>query len=316
MNKLLIFILVILVAGAIVQFMPAFPLPNLSVLFLLSLLTYAILYIRSRKYLEAFELEKRFRGDGSPATEPAPKNTLPEIAYKPYDMMPIDDLFEFDDANVYQNRGSKVASKKQISDAMTRYPMDWPSRGPDSQVFQEEQAQFEKEVDNTKKLYKGEPDFYKEVDGRNMELPDLYKIDDEERKILQTYKPESSKGLLEYSVDDVKGLLHKLYDKKGLVPVVEKSKQGENVWEIVEVKEKNPKIVWEDDVQANAKREAMEKRGEEVIQVPYTASDIRAGLDPFFQPRNSVRDGKFDYTQWTPGLERMFAPTYPLKSWF
>lgn len=316
MNKILIFILVILIAGAIVQFIPAFPLPNLSVLFILCLLTYIILYVRSRKYLEAFELEKRFRGDGSPATEPPPKNTLPEMAYKPYDMMPIDDLFEFDDANVYQNRGSKVASKEQISDAMTRYPMDWPSRGPDSQVFQEEQVQFEKEVDNTKKLYKGEPNFYREVDGRNMELPDLYKIDDEERKILQTYKPESSKGLLEYSVDDVKGLLHKLYDKKGLVPVLEKSKQGENVWEIVEVKEKNPKIVWEDDVQQDAAREAMEKRGEEVIQVPYTASDVRAGLDPFFSPKTSVRDGKFDYTQWTPGLERMFAPTYPLKSWY
>ena len=60
----------------------------------------------------------------------------------------------------------------------------------------------------------------------------------------------------------------------------------------------------------------MEKRGEEVIEVPYTASDVAAGLDPFFEPRSSVRDGKFDYTQWTPGLERMFAPTYPIKEWY
>ena len=59
----------------------------------------------------------------------------------------------------------------------------------------------------------------------------------------------------------------------------------------------------------------MQKRGEDVIEVPYTASDLAAGLDPFFQPRNSVRDGKYDYTQWTPGLERMFAPTYPVKEW-
>ena len=98
--------------------------------------------------------------------------------------------------------------------------------------------------------------------------------------------------------------------------MVKKSKQGENVWEIVEVKEKNPKIVWEDEVQAETQRAIMEQRGEEVIEVPYTTSDISAGLDPFFQPRNSVRDGKFDYTKWTPGLERMFAPTYPQKSWF
>jgi hypothetical protein len=233
----------------------------------------------------------------------------------PYKLNRIDDLFEYDDAAVYQNRGSKEASKKQISDAMTRYPMDWPSRGPDSQVFQEEQSQFVEEVKNTMKQ-PAATNFYREVDGTNMKMPDTYEIDEEERKILQTYQPESSKGLLEYSIDDVKGLLHKLYDRKGLIPVVKKSKQAENVWEIVEVKEKNPKIVWEDDVQADTQRAIMEQRGEEVIEVPYTTSDISAGLDPFFQPRNSVRDGKFDYTKWTPGLERMFAPTYPQKSWF
>jgi hypothetical protein len=263
-----------------------------------------------RKYLEAFESkDKRFHGDGSPNTK-AKSSSIPEL---PYTMKPIDKLDEYEISDVYNNRGSKEASKKQISDAMTRYPMDWPSRGPDSQTFQENQATFEKEMKNAPPPA---TNFYREVDGSNMKLPDMYEIDDEERKILQTYKPESSKGLLQYSVDDVKGLLDKLYDKKGLVPVIAKSKQGENIWEIVEVKEKNPKIVWEDDVALNAEREIMEQRGEEVIQVPYTASDLSAGLDPFFQKRNSVRDGKFDYTQWTPGLERMFAPTYPLKSWF
>lgn len=311
MNSVLVFILVILLAGIVTQY-TSIPVPNLSVLFILSLITYALLYINGRKYLEAFE-DNRFRADGSPNTEPPPMNSIPEM---PYQLNPIDDLFDYDDAAVYQNRGSKEASKKQISDAMTRYPMDWPARGPDSQVFQEEQSQFEEQVKNTMKQPPA-TNFYREVDGTDMKMPDTYQIDEEERKILQTYKPESCKGLLEYSVDDVKGLLHKIYDRKGLIPVVEKSKQGENVWEIVEVKEKNPKIVWEDDVQANTEREIMEQRGEEVIQVPYTTSDVSAGLDPFFQPRNSVRDGKFDnYTKWTPGLERMFAPTYPLKSWY
>jgi hypothetical protein len=310
MNNLLVFIIVILIAGVIAEY-TTIPIPNLSVLFVLSLITYAIVYINGRKYLEGFE-DNRFRGDGSPNTEPPLMNSIPDMPYK---MKPIDDLFAYDDAAVYQNRGSKEVSKKQISDAMTRYPMDWPARGPDSQVFQEEQSQFKEQVKNTMKQ-PAATNFYREVDGSNMQLPDTYEMDDEERKILQTYKPESSKGLLEYSIDDVKGLLHKLYDRKGLIPVVKKSKQAENVWEIVEVKEKHPKIVWEDEVQAETQRAIMEQRGEEVIEVPYTTGDINAGLDPFFQSRNSVRDGKFDYTEWTPGLERMFAPTYPLKSWF
>jgi hypothetical protein len=281
---------------------------NVMLIGILFILGYIALYVGGRKYLEAFESkDKRFRGDGKPNTKDA---TIPEM---PYTMKPIDKLDEYEISDVYNNRGSKVASKKQISDAMTRYPMDWPSRGPDSQTFQEEQAQFKNKMKNTPAP---PTDFYREVDGSDMKLPDTYEIDEEERKILQTYKPESSKGLLQYSVDDVKGLLHKLYDKKGMIPVIKKSKQGENIWEIIEVKEKNPKIVWEDEVAQNAEREIMKQRGEEVIEVPYTASDLSAGLDPFFQKRNSVRDGKFDYTAWTPGLERMFAPTYPLKSWF
>jgi len=281
---------------------------NMMLIGILFILGYIVLYAGGRKYLEAFESnDKRFSGDGTPNTKAM---SIPEM---PYTMKPINKLDEYEISDVYNNRGSKEASKKQISDAMTRYPMDWPSRGPDSQTFQEEQAKFTNDMKNASAPA---TNFYREVDGSDMKLPDTYEIDDEERKILQTYKPESSKGLLHYSVDDVKGLLHKLYDKKGLIPVVKKSKQGENIWEIVEVKEKNPKIVWEDEVAQNAEREIMEQRGEEVIQVPYTTSDLSAGLDPFFQKRNSVRDGKYDYTQWTPGLERMFAPTYPLKSWF
>ena len=46
----------------------------------------------------------------------------------------------------------------------------------------------------------------------------------EELKILQTYKPESSKGLLQYSVDDVKNLLEKVYLKKG-IPIVKQLKR-------------------------------------------------------------------------------------------
>jgi len=278
---------------------------NVMLIGVLFILGYIVLYVGGRKYLEAFESkEKRFRGDGTPNT----KATLPEL---PYTMKAIDKLDEYEISDVYNNRGSKEASKKQISDAMTRYPMDWPSRGPDSQTFQEGQAQFKNEMKNAPAPA---TNFYREVDGSDMKMPDTYEIDDEERKILQTYQPKDSKGLLQYSVQDVKHLLHKVYDKKGLIPVINKSEQGENVWEITEVREKDPKIVWENDM--NSTRNTMIDRGEEVIQVPIATSDVAAGLDPFFQPRDKVSQNKYDYTQWTPGMERMFAPTYPVKSWF
>jgi hypothetical protein len=289
---------------------------NLMTFVIILILGYFLVYFTNRNYLERFVGDygdkQRFKPDGAPNTE---FNKMVYPPEKPYLMNPIDDLDDYELSLVFQNQGSKEASKKQISDAMTRYPMDWVTQGPDSQYFQDNEEQYKKqqEEDSKNPVPTG---LYKEIDGSDMTPPDTQAIDDEERKILQTYKPECSKGLLEYSVDDVKALVDKIYSKKGQIPVIEKSKQGQNIWEIVEVKDKDPKIVWEDDLERETQREKMEKRGEEIIQIPYTASDLAAGLDPYFQPRNSVRDGKFDYYKWTPGLERMFAPTYPIKSWY
>jgi hypothetical protein len=287
---------------------------NLMIIFLLLIFAYFVLYFGGRKYLERFEADpsKRFNPDGSPKEE---LNMMVYPPEKPYLMNPIDDLDDYEMSVVFQNQGSKEASKKQISDAMTRYPMDWSNQPPDSQYFQDNQVKFEQQVtEDAKKL--PATSYYKEIDGSDMTPPDTLAMDEEEKKILQTYVPEKSKGLLQYSVDDVNELVDKIYSKKGLIPVIEKSKQAQNTWEIVEVKEKDPHIVWEDDLERETERQRMEKRGEEVIEVPYTATDVAAGLDPFFQARNSTRDGKFDYYKWTPGLERMFAPTYPIKAWF
>ena len=268
----------------------------LTILALL-ILGYIVLYIGGNKYLETFQNQTQQLND----------TPVPE---KPYATMPINDIDEYEISAVFQNQGTKEASQKQISDAMTRYPMDWSAQGPNSQYFQENQAQYEKQLTMTGDQSQAS----QAID----EILDVTHQDAEEKKILQTYKPKSSKHLLHYSVQDVKTLLHKVYDKKGLIPVVQKSKQGENVWEIVEVKEKNPTIVWETPVQnENDISHIKRSRGEEAIIIPTTASDLAAGMDPFFQPKHSARKGKHDiYTEFTPGLERMFAPTHPVKSWF
>jgi hypothetical protein len=182
-------------------------------------------------------------------------------------------------------------------------------------MFQQEQAKYAKK--GAKSVPLGVDMAHPE--SPNMMLPDSADREEEEKKILQTYIPKKSKDLLEYSVDDVKQLVEDVYLKRGLVPNIEKSKQGANIWEITEVNEKNPKIVWEDSdesVEDTKVRGKMLLRGEDVIEVPREARDLAAGLDPFFQSRGTVRKGKNDYTQWTPGLERMFAPTHPVKHWF
>ena len=239
-----------------------------------------------------------------------PRSRRPDTPFATSPIMKVDD---YEVSHIFQNRGSREASKKQLSDAMTRYPLDWSVQSPDSQVFQEGQVHWEKKkVEN----YENPPhtEAYQNIDGSNMVPMDTETQEEEEKKILQMYQPKSSKELLHYSVDDVQQLMDRVYNKRGLIPVIHKSKQGENMWEITEVKENDPMIVWEDDVQTD--REMQTQRGEQKIEVPITASDLSSGLDPFFTERSSTRHGKNDYTQWTPGLERMFAPTHPVKAWF
>lgn len=247
------------------------------------------LYLGGRSYLETFQ-DSRFDRKG----RPNPNASLPEMPYPAAD--------EYEVSAVFQNQGSREASQQQISDAMTRYPLDWSTHGPASQHFQEKQVQYTKDVN-----YAAQPSPYSKQE-TEATVPES--LEEEERKILQTYQPKSSKDLLSYSVDDVKQLLDKVYDKKGLIPVLHKSKQGENVWEVTEVKEKNPTIVWEDD-----QEEVMRSRGEERIEVPYPASDLAAGLNPFMNARERVSKGKHDNPQWTPGVDRMFTPSYPIPAW-
>lgn len=277
----------------------------LQTILLVVLIGYLVLYLSSRKYLEAFDMPA---SPADPRTSPAPATPIspPE---KPYSKKPIDSLDQYELSAVYQNQGSKEASQEQLNQAMARYPMDWSQQGQGSQHYQEQAAQYKDQAPMNG---------YRPTDPTEMLLPDSAQQEAEERKILQTYTPEKSANLLNYSVDDVKTLVEKLFAKRGQVADVVPSKQGQNVWEITEVREKNPKIVWEDDPAALAamgERGKMIARGEETIDVPYTVSDLAAGLDPFFEKGQSVRDGRFDYTQWTPGLERMFAPTHPIKEW-
>jgi len=179
---------------------------NLYIISLLIILGYFTLYFSGRKYLETFRQTEsfmnRFNSDGS-SVDNVQQIKGPIIPEKPYPMDQSNTADSYDSSAVFSNQGSKTASKKQLNDAMTRYPLDWSVQGTNSQYFQENQEKYLKESNKhlNPEPYTNEP--------TDMLLPDSAALDDEERKILQTYKPESSKGLLHYSMHDVKKLLHK-----------------------------------------------------------------------------------------------------------
>jgi hypothetical protein len=286
---------------------------------LLALLGYFTIYIRGRYYLrdgftaEGFKAAEVCRDDQPPVYDSTA--VLEELSPDaPYATTPIYKLEDYDTTEygvVFQNEGNRVASKRMISDAMTRYPMSWTMRPPCNELFQNKQEAF---VDAAKRDAETptNTDEFNSISGKKEQPPDKDALEEEERKILQMYQPEDTKDLINYSIDDASRLVKRLYDKRGLVADVQESKQGPNVFEIVEVTEKNPVIVYEEDVQAN--REVL--RGENAIQVPQVVNDLAAGLDPYFEPRSRVRMNRHDYYKWTPGLERSFAPTYTAREWY
>ena len=236
----------------------------------------------------------------------------------PFTEQPILRLDDYEYSMIFQNEGSREVGKRVISDAMSRYPLGWTVQPPSSQYFQTRQEGFVSETlkeDAEERTGIRQPvntEEFNSISGTKEQPQDKELMEEEERKILQMYKPEKSKDLIHYSLKDAKRLVKRLYSKRGLIADVERSKQGNNVFEIVEVREKDPVIVWEDDI-PQPERDSM--RGEEVIEVPQTVNDLSAGLDPWYEPRTRTRMGRHDYTKWTPGLERSFAPTYTATEW-
>lgn len=208
---------------------------------------------------------------------------------------------------------SREKGKSQISNDMLSYTTSWTKRPPSDEKFQKLSTAFVDASQTKPGELANALEGFSNIQGADMVPPDQDAIDAEELKILQLYKPEKTQDLINYSLDDAETLVKKLYEKRGLIATVEPSKQGHNVFEIVEVKKKDEPIVWEDDI-PTVKRS--ELRGEQQIEVPSFVNDLSAGLDPYFEPRGSMRMSRNDYTKWTPGLERQFAPTYPVKSWY
>ena len=282
---------------------------TLQIFFLILIFAMVVLYISGRYYLrESFT---------TPVAQNAGRRSGRAFAQDP--IQKLDD-YEYD--VVFANEGSRAASKREISDAMSRYPLSWTARPPSDDEFQNYREAF---IDASERKMTDAPaaamqiqEKYAAVSGDNMVPPDTTAQEMEERAILAMYNPEEPVKLKEYEIqptlERVKELVTKIYDKRGLVAEVERSKQGQNIFEIVDARPKDEKIVWEDEQPSDVERAQL--RGEQQITVPTTVNDIAAGLDPFFEPRTTVRMDRNDYTRWTPGLERQFAPTYGQKSWF
>jgi hypothetical protein len=222
------------------------------------------------------------------------------------------DVDDYEYNLVFQQEGDREISKALYNKLQSQYPLDWSVQPPSSAHFQAGLQQL-KESFAASPVSQPGPNPYAEMGNEALIPPDTTAAQMEERKILQLYQPAKTDSLESYQLDDAQALIKRIYDAKGMIPEVKK-KDG-NVYEVIGTRRKDEKIVYEDE-NPPVQQAPVAEAGEGRITVPATAVDTAAGLDPFFTPGASTHMDRWDYTKFTPGLERMFAPTYPTVEWY
>lgn len=298
------------------------------ILFGLILVGYIVLYINGRKYLEKFQNPDSMTGPtvgqiypvqppvSVPVEPPSarPGRVIMETtSLDPVAEGAIKDLDDYEYNMVYQNESDRELSQALRTKLMSQRPMDWAGLPPSSEKFQ---AGLRESFQNATPSVPDAARPFNHVDGGNMIPPDTDATEMEERKILHTYKPPSTKDLGSYNPDeDPEKMIHRIYDVKGLIPTIA-HKPDTNVYEITGVRRKDEKVLYEDE-ESPASLAPIQRAGEATITVPAVAYDTAAAKDPYYDISDPgrARTPKWDYQAWTPGLERMFAPTNPTENW-
>ena len=227
----------------------------------------------------------------------------------PYSSAPIDSVDDYEYNMVFNNEGGRGVTKEMRDRLMSQYPMDWSTQPPSSDQFEQGAAKYKAHAASEEMPKKNT---YYSIDGSDMTPPDSLAAESQERQILMTYVPKNPQSLTTYDAADAKEIINKIYSAKGVIPQVQQNGSIFTIMSTTPVDASGAPIE-----EPAAAGPATEDARENTIIVPVMQSaDITNGTDPFFTPGEVTRDRKWDYTRWTPGLERMFAPTEPMTKWY
>lgn len=277
------------------------------------LILYFIYYsVTSRSYLEKFsDASKNTVLVGTSNNEMIKNDIIMDTVSKPFYDKPINSLDDYEYNMVFENENDRELTDETRNKLMSQYPMDWTIQPPSSKVFNEG---IQKE--ENKKPQQLDTSMYANVENTNFTPPDLDSAEMKERKALKTYVPKGPSDMKTYNIEDAYSLIKNMYDAKGLEPEIQ-HKKDTNIYEIIGVRNKNEKIEYEDDLgDGVASEEAVSGQNESTTVVPKATADYLYDSDPFYNTANRTRTGRNNYNQWTPGLERQFAPTYPTTQWY
>jgi len=233
----------------------------------------------------------------------------------------INKLDDYEYTRVFEaERGSRNAlSKASKNELLENRILDWAALPFNS----EERARKEDEF-IAGRMQDGfqEPKsgiFFNTVHGKDVEPPDVDAEKAREQKILSSYKPtDITKHVVDSQTEQVANLVNKMYAEDNMwEPVV--TKVADNQWEVSELRPKARKERYEDDT---TRKLSLAEANGLVIPPPVVDIDDRIRGDPYFDKsglgdRDNDRLWNYkDFNKWTPGLERMFAPTADNKAWY
>ena len=264
-------------------------------------IAYILFYLRGRYYnREGFE-DRNCR-------------TVLDTSYqsRPY-VTTEDKQGDFEQDFIFQNEGGYDPTREAINMARRRFPFDWSQLPPSSSLFQAQQSLFVK--DSTPMAAPYTEETFTNIDSGKVLPPDSAAAAEAEKDALLAYKPVATADMKSVDEGSVKDLIAKIYGEKGLVASV--AKKANNVYEVYEVQEKNPKIEDEDEVVRGAgENNSLNPMVEpsQMLVVPGAVSDINMGVAPRAtgESMGLMRQG---YSQYNPNLEGIFGPKMQWQQW-
>jgi len=230
---------------------------------------------------------------------------------KPY-VTNEDKYGDFEQDFIFQNEGGYDPTKEAINMARRRFPFDWSQLPPSSSLFQAQQSLFVKDPAGLSAPFTKET--FENLESMKV-LPPDNSADEAEQDALKAYQPVATADLKTVDDASVKKLIEKIYGEKGLVARV--AKKANNVYEVYETMEKNPKIIYEDEVERggnenNALNPMVEPS--QMLVVPNAVSEVGVGLAPFGSGE-SQGTRRQTYSDYNPNLEGIFGPKMQWQQW-
>ena len=208
---------------------------------------------------------------------------------------------DFEQDFIYNNEGGRDSTREAIMMAKRKFPFDWAQLPPDSSLFQTQQAMFVSEPTATAAPYTIST--FVDIESKKILPPDTT-AEQKEFDALVTYKP---KNINNVDKKDVNRLIKKLYGDKGLIASV--AKKANNVYEVYEVREKNPKIVYEDELNSSIQSNELNTKVDpsEMIIIPNSVEELNSGLMKY-GVGEKTGIGRREYNDYNPNLEGIFGP--------